>query len=216
VLFDARSERMRSPALRQWLSRELAPLNLISDLAPSVRRYWTPATSLLPQWFHTPLPDAARAPDGELTLRVAYHAEQPDYPLVVGAMAQRLAERGVRLQASCVSYADWDRGAGEFDLWQGSVNFSGNPDYAVAAWLLGTPLLRHGLSGGDTLPLADWHAAWRRGDMTAQQLAAEIVQRGWLLPLFHHWFRLQGSSRMQGVRLNSLGWFDFKSAWLVP
>ncbi|TDR80213.1 HTH-type transcriptional regulator SgrR [Paludibacterium purpuratum] len=214
LLFDARSSRMRSPALRQWLSRELAPQNLIADLSPAVRRYWTPATSLLPQWFHTPPPAAVGTQEHGLTLRLAYHADQPDYPLVVDAMARRLAERGVLLECHCISYADWDQGLGDFDLWQGSINFSGNPDYAVSAWLLGTPLVRHCLDSSSALPVTQWHAAWRSGEMTAQQLAAEVVRQGWLLPLFHHWFRLQGSQRMQGVRLNSLGWFDFKSAWL--
>ena len=216
LLFDSRSPRMRSPALRQWLNRELALMNLIADLPPPVRRYCTQASGLLPRWFHTPPVDAAETPPAGTTLRMAYHADQPDYPLVMEVMARRLAAFGVTLTSHCVSYADWDQGRGDFDLWQGSVNFSGNPDYTVAAWLLGTPLVWHCLGGEAALPLSAWHAAWRRQEMTAQQLAAEVVRHGWLLPLFHHWFRLQGSHRMQGVRLNSLGWFDFKSAWLVP
>ncbi|PPS57948.1 hypothetical protein CRX72_08400 [Pantoea sp. BRM17] len=35
-------------------------------------------------------------------------------------------------------------------------------------------------------------------------------------PLFHHWLLLEGQRSMRGVRLNTLGWFDFKSAWFAP
>ncbi|WP_215780674.1 HTH-type transcriptional regulator SgrR [Paludibacterium sp. B53371] len=216
LLFDGRSARMHSAPLRQWLSQELTPLGLIAGLTPEVRRYWTPAAGLLPQWFHGQMAQTATPPQPTLTLRLAYHAEQPDYPIVADLMQQRLAAQGVQLECHCLPYDAWDQGEGEFDLWLGSINFAGNPEYAVAAWLLGTPLLRHGLEAAGTLPLASWHSAWRRGEVTAQALAAEVVQSGWLLPLFHHWFRLQGSHQMQGVRLNSLGWFDFKSAWLAP
>ena len=45
---------------------------------------------------------------------------------------------------------------------------------------------------------------------------AEVVGGGWLQPLFHHWLRLQGPAQARGIRLNNLGWFDFKSAWLAP
>lgn len=45
---------------------------------------------------------------------------------------------------------------------------------------------------------------------------AEVAYAGWLQPLFHHWLRLQGPAQARGIRLNNLGWFDFKSAWLEP
>lgn len=35
-------------------------------------------------------------------------------------------------------------------------------------------------------------------------------------PIFHHWLELQGQKTMRGARMNTFGWFDFKSAWFQP
>ncbi|WP_176719072.1 hypothetical protein, partial [Klebsiella pneumoniae] len=37
-----------------------------------------------------------------------------------------------------------------------------------------------------------------------------------IVPLIHHWLMIQGQRSMRGVRMNTLGWFDFKSAWFAP
>lgn len=56
----------------------------------------------------------------------------------------------------------------------------------------------------------------------AQQSAADggmgekLVRSGRLHPLFHNWLQLQGQRSMRGIRMNTLGWFDFKSAWFAP
>ncbi|XNM50770.1 hypothetical protein ACLK2D_00380 [Escherichia coli] len=34
--------------------------------------------------------------------------------------------------------------------------------------------------------------------------------------LSHHWLIIQGQRSMRGLRMNTLGWFDFKSAWFAP
>lgn len=218
LLCDARSPRLHDNALRQWLARVLSPLDLSGRLAPELRQFWTPAASLLPQWFHGQLSGAVGAAPilAPQTLSLAYYGQQPDYARVAEAMRLWLGEHGVTLECHCIDYAAWEQGVGGYDLWLGSINFAGEADFAVAAWLLGTPLLRACLGDAAALWLADWHSAWRRGEMDARQLTAEVVQQHWLLPLFHSWFRLQGTRRMRGVRLNNLGWFDFKSAWLVP
>lgn len=214
LLCDARSPRLADDALRRWFARVLSPLDLSGRLPPAVRQFWTPAASLMPQWFHSRLGGAVSPLATPLTLRLAYYGQQPDYEQLARAMADWLVAYGVTLECHCIDYSQWERGEGGFDLWLGSINFAGEADFSVAAWLLGTPLLRASLGRG--LPLADWLSAWRSGAMDARAIAAEVVQHHWLLPLFHSWFRLQGTRRMHGVRLNSLGWFDFKSAWLVP
>ncbi len=48
------------------------------------------------------------------------------------------------------------------------------------------------------MPLAEW---------SKHLLDADVLH-----PLFHHWLLLEGQRSMRGVRLNTLGWFDFKSA----
>jgi SgrR family transcriptional regulator len=37
-----------------------------------------------------------------------------------------------------------------------------------------------------------------------------------IVPLIHHWLMIQGQRSMRGLRMNTLGWFDFKSAWFAP
>lgn len=218
LLCDGRQPWLREPAVRAALARLLSPLALADRLPGEVRQYWTPAASLLPAWFHRP-PDAdaedtaARLPS---RLRLAFPAQQPEYRAMAQAMADALGRHGVTVECRCLDFGLWEQGEGDADLWLGSVNFSAHPAYSVAAWLLGTPLLRHCLEADGVLPLSDWHSAWRAGALDAQQLTAHIVRPRWLMPLFHSWFRLRASPQMQDLRLNSLGWFDFKTAWLAP
>ena len=72
----------------------------------------------------------------------------------------------------------------------------------------GLPLLRHCL-GDDELE----HTArqWRQGELSLAEWCQSLVSRQQLHPLFHHWLRLQGQASMRGLRMNTLGWFDFKS-----
>ena len=39
-----------------------------------------------------------------------------------------------------------------------------------------------------------------------QQLVASKA----MVPLIHHWLIIQGQRSMRGLRMNTLGWFDFK------
>jgi len=54
----------------------------------------------------------------------------------------------------------------------------------------------------NTLPFAEWYQ--------------QRVESGDIFPLIHHWLRIEGQRSMRGVRMNTLGWFDFKSAWFAP
>ncbi len=49
-------------------------------------------------------------------------------------------------------------------------------------------------------------AAW------CQQLLAGKA----IVPLIYHWLTLNGQRSMRGLHMNTLGWFDFKSAWFAP
>ncbi|OHX13302.1 HTH-type transcriptional regulator SgrR [Chromobacterium sphagni] len=213
LLCDGRAPAMRQQDTRQWLAQVLSPLAIMQQTAPAVRQYWVAASGLLPRWHHAkPLPIAAAAP---LTrLRLAFYEQHPEYQQIADAIARCLQPYRVELECRQHSYSDWEQGCGEADLWLGSVNFTRSTDYAIPAWLLGTPLLRRCLASG--LPLDDWLHNWRQGKQDAHELSAAVVQQHWLLPLFHNWLRLNGPGQMEDFRLNSLGWFDFKSVWLRP
>ncbi|PUY22463.1 transcriptional regulator SgrR, partial [Cronobacter sakazakii] len=56
----------------------------------------------------------------------------------------------------------------------------------------------------------------RTGALNLPQWCRTMLERQDILPLIHHWLMLQGQRSMRGVRMNTLGWFDFKSAWFAP
>ncbi|WP_046166270.1 HTH-type transcriptional regulator SgrR [Chromobacterium vaccinii] len=213
LLCDGRSPLMRDDAVRRWLAQALTPLAIMQQTPPAARQFWVAAAGLLPRWHHsrpeTPSP-APRLP----ALRLAYYEQHPEYRQIAAAIAECLAPHGIAVQCLTCSYQDWEFGREKADLWLGTVNFSCDIDYAVPAWLLGTPLLRHCLE--PALPLEQWLRGWRRGEEQAHSLAAQTVRRHWMLPLFHNWLRLKGPGQIEDFRLNSMGWFDFKSVWLRP
>ncbi|MFC3912273.1 HTH-type transcriptional regulator SgrR [Pseudaeromonas sharmana] len=218
LLYDPRSQQLASPQSRRWVQQQLAPWQLMAAVPAAFRRYWAPAYSLLPQWLHAapdPEPSTLSAP-GIQKLTLVYYEQQPEYALLAEQMAARLRQSGIELECQELDYASWWRGDGQADLWLGSVNFQAPAETGLAAWLLGTPLLRSVISGGDAATLASWQRQWQQGTLAPVTLMQEVMTLGWLQPLFHHWLRLQGTAQARGMRLNNLGWFDFKSVWLKP
>lgn len=213
LLCDGRAPAMQDAATRGRLAQLLSPLALMQETPPEVRRYWAAAASLLPRWHHSQPQPGQPAPLPP-RLRLAMFEQHPEFRQIANAMARCLRPHGVTLECRELPYADWERGDAGVELWLGSVNFTRPVEYALPAWLLGTPLLRHALR--PALPLDAWLADWRQGRTDAHDLSAAVVRRHWLLPLFHNWLRLSGPGQIEDLRLNSLGWFDFKSAWLRP
>lgn len=222
LLCDHRSRAWASPSARRWLQSVLNSYQLMSRVPLAIRKFWAPAASLLPQWLHEQSKGELKSPWvaplalAEPVLRLAYYEQQPEYRMLAEVMRHLLAEQGIQLDLIELAYAQWLEGERQADLWLGSINFSAPIEWSLGAWLLGTPLLRKNLSGGDTDQLTRWLALWRSEQLSSEALMAEVAYAGWLQPLFHHWLRLQGPAQARGIRLNNLGWFDFKSAWLEP
>lgn len=127
-----------------------------------------------------------------------------------------MRQQGILLEGVELNYDDWANGKANVDLWLGTVNFPIPEEWNVGTWLLGSPLLRHAISGGDDALLAQWETQWHAETISAEQLVRETTRSGWLQPLFHHWMRLKGPDRARGIHLNNLGWFDFRSTWIEP
>lgn len=51
---------------------------------------------------------------------------------------------------------------------------------------------------------------WCRQKLLLADWRKHLIESNFLHPLFHHWL-LNGQRSMRGVRMNTLGWFDFKS-----
>lgn len=224
LLCDSRSPHWRSIKQRCWLRETLNPYNLIQRLIDPIRPFWVPASSVLPTWFHgidsgdkcSPFTTPPVTPDEMPVLTLAYHAQHPEYAMLVTEMTHILATQGIRLEASELDYTTWASGDANVDLWLGTVNFAIPEEWNVAAWLLGSPLLRQSITGGDEDRLQAYLNDWRNQSLNVEQLIRDVIATGWLQPLFHHWMRLKAPEQAQGAHLNNLGWFDFQTTWLEP
>lgn len=225
LLCDSRSPYWHSIKQRRWLRKTLNPYHLIQRLIEPIRPFWVPASSVLPTWFHgidpgeecPPFPmDSAVESDDAPVLTLAYHAQHPEYSMLVTEMAHILAAQGIKLAVIELDYITWAKGEANVDLWLGTVNFAVPEEWNVGAWLLGSPLLRQCMTGGDDAKLQTLLHNWRNQSLGSEQVIREVIDSGWLQPLFHHWMRLKAPQQAQGAHLNNLGWFDFQTTWLEP
>ncbi|PNM23356.1 SgrR family transcriptional regulator [Yersinia enterocolitica] len=223
LLCDSRSPHWHHIEQRRWLREVLNPYNVTQRLIEPIRPFWVPASSVLPTWFHSmhsgdkssPFAATTMADDSPV-LTLAYHAQHPEYTMLVTEMSHILAAQGIRLVVSELDYATWAKGDADVDLWLGTVNFAVPEEWNIGAWLLGMPLLRQSIVGGDEMRLQTYLHNWRNQSLSTEQLVREVIADGWLQPLFHHWMRLKAPPQAQGAHLNNLGWFDFQTTWLEP
>ncbi|WP_312687237.1 HTH-type transcriptional regulator SgrR [Kosakonia sp.] len=211
LLFDARSSRGANPAVREWVSQVLSPTNLLWHANEQYQRYWFPAYGLLPRWHHA-RPGSGEKPAGLETLTLTFYREHNEHEALSRTMSTLLAEHGVKLIVQEVEYEEWYRGEAVSDIWLNSANFTLPLDFSVFANLYEVPLLQHCI-------MRDWQAdaaQWRTGDMNLALWSQELLASKAMVPLIHHWLMIQGQRSMRGLRMNTLGWFDFKSAWFAP
>ncbi|WP_312240280.1 HTH-type transcriptional regulator SgrR [Pantoea sp.] len=212
LLFDQRSEKGRDAQTRRWLSYLFNPVALLNQVGISYQRYWFPAWGLLPRWHHQRDLAPVAKPDGLTHLTLTCYSEHVEHDAIIGALRPLLAQQGVTLDIQRVDYASWHQGDAQSDIWLGSINFTLPLDYALFAQLYEVPLFRR------CVPLA-WDAdaaRWRRNDLPLAEWSRALIADNSLHPLFHHWLLLEGQRSMRGIRMNTLGWFDFKSAWFAP
>ncbi|WP_075182291.1 HTH-type transcriptional regulator SgrR [Pantoea sp. 1.19] len=212
LLFDQRSPHGGNPAVRRWISHLCNPIALLNLADPGFQRYWFPAWGLLPRWHHrrdvTPVPQ----PAGLTELTLTWYGDHIEHRGIANVLTPLLAAHGVTLRTREVDYACWHNGEAESDIWLGSANFTLPLAFSLFALLYELPLLQH------CVPI-DWQAdaaRWREGRLPIAEWCKQLVASDSLHPLFHHWLLLEGERSMRGVRMNTLGWFDFKSAWFAP
>lgn len=211
MLFDARSRRGASHEVRQWVSQILSPANLIYQAEEQYQTYWFPAYGLLPRWHHA-RPGRGEKPAGLETLTLTYYREHVEHRVIGRMMSALLAAEGVTLEIQEVEYDEWHRGDIVSDIWLNSVNFTLPLDFSLFSHLYEVPLLQN------CIP-RDWQqdaAEWRAGEMNLAVWCQQLLTQQAMVPLIHHWLMIQGQRSMRGLRMNTLGWFDFKSAWFAP
>jgi len=212
LLFDQRSPLAADPAIRRWLCAICNPIALLSQADPAYQRYWSPAYGILPRWHHNRSLEPQSKPEGLQQLTLTHYRDHLEHRTICEALRPLLAEHGVTLNIQVVDYSDWYQGNAESDIWLGSANFTMPLEFSLFASLYEMPLVQHCQSQDLNQDLARWHD----NQLSLADWAQRMVIQHQLHPLFHHWLQLQGQHQMRGIRMNSLGWFDFKSAWFAP
>lgn len=211
LLFDSRSLLGANDAVRRWLSYLFQPANLLYHAGEHYQGNWFPAYGLLPRWHHASN-HACEKPAGLETVTLTYYRDHVEHRVIGGIMRDLLAAHQVKLEIQELEYDAWYRGEVVSDIWLNSVNFTLPIEFSLFAYLYEVPLIQR------CIPI-DWQAdacRWRAGEFNPATWSQRLLAGQHIVPLIHHWLMIQGQRSMRGVRMNTLGWFDFKSAWFAP
>jgi len=177
----------------------------------------TPSHELLPGW---PVPRAERETIAlPPTLTLHYHL-----PVELHVMAQALipllAQHGCALTCIFHDVKSWrdDSDLSEADVVMGDRLIGDAPLFTLVNWLENDPVwqpLREQVLQTPLSAIAQQPDALQRGELT-QQLFQQLMCDGHLLPLFNYRYQVFAPPGVEGIQLNSLGWFDFTRAWIPP
>ncbi|MEL4015846.1 HTH-type transcriptional regulator SgrR [Dryocola clanedunensis] len=212
LLFDSRSSRCGHEGVRSWLSHVLAPIHLLYGAGEQNQQYWFPAYGLLPRWHHIRPQPMLDKPAGLETITLTYYRAHVEHRIISNIMLKLLAAHGVHLEVQEVDYEEWHAGDVESDIWLNSANFTLPLEFSLFSHLYEVPLIQKCIS-------IDWETdtrKWHSGELALPEWCQQRVENNDILPLIHHWLRIEGQRSMRGVKMNTLGWFDFKSAWFAP
>jgi len=110
----------------------------------------------------------------------------------------------------------------EADIVMGDRLIGDAPVFTLASWLQIDPLWRRlwPTPQGEEVQaqllaiqqIADGDSRTR----ALQQLYHQLMTDGILLPLFNYRYQIYAPPAVEGIELNTLGWFDFSRAWIPP
>lgn len=213
ILFDHRNSSFKDQSLRAWFEQQLQPCNLLLGLPIEERKYWMIAQSFLPKYWHTVVCNEI-TPPSEQYFKLGYPKNNHEHYQFAITIKDILAVKGVVIELVALDYDEWESGTIDIDIWLGSVMFSEPKAWNCIKWLLNTPVIRASIMGNDIEKLKALEDSWHSSSDQSADFIAQVLKEMWIRPLFHHWLRLRCSPSAQGVKLNNLGWFDFKSIWL--
>lgn len=212
LLLDRRSPHGQDDEIRHWLSQVINPISLLSRATAENQHIWSPAYGLLPRWHHISSCRPTPPPANLKQLTLSYYSYHSEFPVLAELIAGELAKYGITVKKQCISYQQWQSGSAESDLWLGSANFYLPLEFSLFASLYELPLFHHCTDRDLSQDRQQWH----QQQLNIADWAKQLVCQQQIYPLFHHWLQLNKQRSMRGVRMNTLGWFDFKSAWFVP
>ncbi|WP_109392852.1 HTH-type transcriptional regulator SgrR [Proteus terrae] len=212
LLYDSRSKQCQQTEIREWLSSVLTPVNMLTHCDPFYQRHWSPAYGLLLHWHHSKLIRQHPKPASLTKLTVTLYKEHHEYSTIADLIKSILSQYEIELTIQVLDYEQWYYGQADSDIWLATVNFYKPLEFSIFAALYELPLFHQCLGASFSQELTLWH----QKSLPLEEWCRQLTQDIWLYPLFHHLLELQGQRTIRGVKMNTFGWFDFKSAWFTP
>ncbi|MCG0458937.1 SgrR family transcriptional regulator [Enterobacter cloacae complex sp. ECC445] len=213
----------QSPRLSDMQARRLINIIHLSTLLhtlPLNEGLITPTEELLPGWAIPQWPDLAHVPlPKKLTL--IYHL-----PVELHTMArqlkQYLAQQGCELRVIFHDAKTWDgcQQLADADIMMGDRLIGEAPEYTLEQWLRCDALWPHVLSAPQyahlqaTLDAVQTQADERARDAGLRAIFSRLMEKAAITPLFNYQYQISAPPGVNGIRLNTRGWFDFTEAWL--
>lgn len=180
----------------------------------------TPAHELLPGWTIPEWPSLEKVAL-PATLTLIYHL-----PVELHTMAEQLkhylAKHGCMLKVIFHDAKTWDGCSyfDEADLMMGDRLIGEAPGYTLEQWLRCDTLWPHLLSAPQfshlqaTLDSVQTQINEHTRHAGLQSLFSHLMENAVLTPLFNYQYQISAPPGVNGINLNTRGWFDFSKAWL--
>lgn len=214
LIYDSRQAEFDNLATRNWFNDVMQDCYLLSQFPQHERPYWITAKSFLPDYWHVPN-YSERAKPVKNSFILAYCTDHPECRLFSKAIQYLLGKHKIHLTLKEIEYEQWSSGEVDADIWLGSVMIPEPRLWCCCKWLFDTPVIRQSLTGANNNLLKRLQDSWVSGKLSDESVISQSLSLGWVRPLLHHWLKLNCSTKARGVKLNNLGWFDFKSIWLT-
>ncbi|MCK7165207.1 SgrR family transcriptional regulator [Enterobacter cloacae] len=212
------SDRMNELQARRLIN--IIHLSTLLHTLPLNEGLITPTEELLPglpipRWpdlTHVPLPAA---------LTLIYHLPV-ELHTMANQLKQYLAQQGCELTVIFHDAKTWDGcpQLADADMMMGDRLIGEAPEYTLEQWLRCDTLWPHLLSAPQVAHLqATLDAVQTQADEQARHaglraIFTRLMENAVLTPLFNYQYQISAPPGVNGIRLNTRGWFDFTEAWL--
>ena len=212
------SDRMSELQARRLIN--IIHLSTLLHTLPLNEGLITPTEELLPglpipRWpdlTHVSLPAA---------LTLVYHLPV-ELHTMANQLKQYLAQQGCELTVIFHDAKTWDGcpQLADADMMMGDRLIGEAPEYTLEQWLRCDTLWPHLLSAPQVAHLqATLDAVQTQADEQARHaglraIFTRLMENAVLTPLFNYQYQISAPPGVNGIRLNTRGWFDFTEAWL--
>lgn len=212
------SDRMSELQARRLIN--IIHLSTLLHTLPLNEGLITPTEELLPglpiprrpDLTHVPLPAA---------LTLVYHLPV-ELHTMANQLKQYLAQQGCELTVIFHDAKTWDGcpQLADADMMMGDRLIGEAPEYTLEQWLRCDTLWPHLLSAPQVAHLqATLDAVQTQADEQARHaglraIFTRLMDNAVLTPLFNYQYQISAPPGVNGIRLNTRGWFDFTEAWL--